>query len=189
MDRNNKAIVRINRHISRLLEFANEKTFDDFCTNHMLYDATVMNLLQIGEQATRLDDSFCIAHKNIPWSAIKSVRNRIAHNYDGVDASIVWQIVKEDLPELAINIAKINNETSALSHIPTEQPTTKILQNIAAEQETVKTSIPSLEDKVAAAFAEQQALTAAKTGTTARLHVPAFDSGFEVNGESDELEV
>jgi len=64
----------------------------------------------------------------------------------------------------------------------------KTLQNIAVEQETEKSSTPSDIDKIAAAFAEQQASIAAKTGTTARLHVPAL-SCFEVSSGADKLEV
>ncbi|MDR1061625.1 MAG: DUF86 domain-containing protein [Clostridiales bacterium] len=60
-----------------------------------------MNLLQIGEQAGRLDDDFYKAHNEIPWRQIIGVRNRIVHGYDDVDAPLIWQIIQEDLPELA----------------------------------------------------------------------------------------
>jgi uncharacterized protein with HEPN domain len=62
MDRNYKAIAKIKAHIDRLLGFAAGRTFNDFCADYMLYDAIVLNLLQIGEQATNLDDGFCAIH-------------------------------------------------------------------------------------------------------------------------------
>ena len=100
MDRNDKAILRMLSHISRILAFCNGKNYDDFCANNMLFDAVVMNLLQIGEQARNLDDDFCKRRDDIPWHDIKNVRNRIVHGYDDIDMSIIWQIVTEDLPDL-----------------------------------------------------------------------------------------
>jgi uncharacterized protein with HEPN domain len=64
-------------------------------------------LLVIGEAATRLRDEhpqFIAAHMDIPWPAMRRMRNRIAHGYFDVDLTIVWDTVKLDLPTLQSQI-------------------------------------------------------------------------------------
>jgi uncharacterized protein with HEPN domain len=100
MDRNDKAILRMLSHISRVLTFCEGKNYDDFCADAMLFDAVLMNVLQLGEQVRNLDDDFCARNNDIPWYDIQNVRHRIVHGYDDVDATVIWQIVTEDLPDL-----------------------------------------------------------------------------------------
>ena len=73
----------------------------------MFFDAVVMNVLQIGEQARNLDNDFYERHKEIPWHDIINVRNRIVHGYDDIDMSIIWQIVTEDLPDLKLRLENL----------------------------------------------------------------------------------
>ena len=63
-------------------------------------EACVFNLSQIGELANRLDSEFTEAHSDIPWKQLYGLRNRIVHDYDGVNLSLVWEIVNDDLYEL-----------------------------------------------------------------------------------------
>ena len=45
--------------------------------------------------------------KTIPWKQIYGLRNRIVHGYEGVNFSIVWDTIKEDLPKLRDEIKNI----------------------------------------------------------------------------------
>ncbi len=57
----------------------------------------------IGEAAAKFSNKFgyfCEAHPEIPFQGAKDLRNKIVHDYDGVDWTRVWQIAKTDLPEL-----------------------------------------------------------------------------------------
>lgn len=49
---------------------------------------------------SRLSNEFLEEYKQIPWHAIKSIRNLHAHDYDRVDLDIVWNTLKEDIPDL-----------------------------------------------------------------------------------------
>ena len=65
-----------------------EKFIDDDKTS----DAVIRNFEVIGEAPNRLPAEFKENHPNIAWKRIKGFRNRIVHDYFGIDYSIVWQI-------------------------------------------------------------------------------------------------
>jgi uncharacterized protein with HEPN domain len=48
-----------------------------------------------------------LKYPDIPWKFISAIRNKLVHNYDGIDTSIVWETVKNDIPELKKKIEKI----------------------------------------------------------------------------------
>lgn len=67
----------------------------------MLVDATVFNLMQIGELAkSSLSDELKKEITSIPWAQLYGMRNRIVHGYSGVNMRIVWDTISQDLPEL-----------------------------------------------------------------------------------------
>ncbi len=67
----------------------------------MLVEATVFNLMQIGELAkTALSDEAKAQIKTIPWTQLYGMRNRIVHGYSGINLSIVWDTISIDIPQL-----------------------------------------------------------------------------------------
>jgi uncharacterized protein with HEPN domain len=54
-----------------------------------------------------LSREFCDAHPEIPWGSIVSQRNRIVHEYFGVDWQLVWKTVTADLPGLRMKVAEM----------------------------------------------------------------------------------
>ena len=90
-------ILEASKRILNYVEgLSKEKFFDDFKTQ----DAVVRNFEIIGEAAARLSESFKTNRVDIPWHQLKGYRNRLIHEYFGVDYSIVWDIIKNDLPKL-----------------------------------------------------------------------------------------
>ncbi|CAN5119467.1 hypothetical protein BH11PSE2_BH11PSE2_18350 [soil metagenome] len=79
----------------------------DFKSDLMARDAVAMSLLMIGETARRLDNDTKTRSPEVPWPAIVSLRNRIAHGYETVDHALVWQIAQIDLPTLATAIDRL----------------------------------------------------------------------------------
>ncbi|MDO8672914.1 MAG: DUF86 domain-containing protein [Dehalococcoidia bacterium] len=63
-------------------------------------DAVTRHLQIIGEAAGRLPVEFTDGHPEIEWRNIAGLRNRIVHEYFGVDSELVWEIVRTNLPEL-----------------------------------------------------------------------------------------
>jgi len=72
------------------------------------FDAVLMNFMVIGEMADRLSIEFRDSTENqIDWLKIRGLRNIIAHNYFGIDAEEIWQIIHDSLVKLAAKIEKI----------------------------------------------------------------------------------
>ena len=88
-------------HIDHTLEYCNGLSFDGFSCNRMLQEACVFDILQIGELAKNgLDNSFIAEHPDIPWKQMYGLRNRIAHDYEGIRMKIVWTTITEDFAPL-----------------------------------------------------------------------------------------
>jgi uncharacterized protein with HEPN domain len=85
-------------------------TQDSFERDEKTSDAVVRNLEIIGEAAARLPENFTSLHPEIEWAKIKGLRNRIVHEYFGVDLLIIWQIIEKDLPEFKKSLMAIRLE-------------------------------------------------------------------------------
>ena len=66
-----------------------------------------MNFINIGEMADRLSKPLKARHVDVDWQKVKDFRNLVAHDYLGVDAEEVWQIIKNDLPILRGSVNNI----------------------------------------------------------------------------------
>ena len=62
--------------------------------------ACAFTVSQIGEIAKEIEDETIKKYSDIPWNSIKGMRNRIVHDYENVDLSVLWGTIKESLPEL-----------------------------------------------------------------------------------------
>ena len=74
--------------------------FDQFLNDDKTIDAVVRNFEVIGEAANRIDPDFKITNPEIDWKRIRGFRNRIVHDYFGIDYEIVWTIIEENINEL-----------------------------------------------------------------------------------------
>lgn len=86
--------------IDKIIQYTNDIGFDAFIENDMILDAVNRNFTIIGEAANRLPVEFRENHHSVDWVNIISFRNRIVHEYFGVDANITWQIITFDLSPL-----------------------------------------------------------------------------------------
>ncbi|MBO5069443.1 MAG: DUF86 domain-containing protein, partial [Roseburia sp.] len=68
--------------------------------NEILLDSMMFRMVQLSENAKKLTDHYKQNHNNIPWNAMYGLRNRIVHDYGNVDLSVVFETLKNDIPEL-----------------------------------------------------------------------------------------
>ncbi|MCX6328421.1 MAG: DUF86 domain-containing protein [Bacteroidia bacterium] len=92
----------------RIIEYTSSfNSADDFNNDQRNFDATMMNFVVIGEMIDKLSDDLKRKHPDIEWTKIKGFRNIVAHDYFGIDAEEVWQIVKNKIPSLKSDLKKL----------------------------------------------------------------------------------
>ena len=92
---------------------------DDFLTDKRTQQAVIMNLIIIGEAATKVMEGyagFTHAHPKVPWRNMRGMRNRMAHGYFDIDLHVVWATVQEWLPELRSQLPALRQDAQGEDH-------------------------------------------------------------------------
>jgi uncharacterized protein with HEPN domain len=84
----------------KISKYTSGLSYDSFIKDDKTIDAVVRNFEIIGEAANRIDPDFRQSNPEIEWNRIRGFRNRIVHDYFGIDYEIVWSIVENDLNRL-----------------------------------------------------------------------------------------
>jgi uncharacterized protein with HEPN domain len=85
----------------KILSYTSGMSFEDFVSDDKTIDAVVRNFEIIGEAANRVPEDFKSNHPEIEWRRMTGLRNRIIHEYFGVNYATVWKVKEENIPELA----------------------------------------------------------------------------------------
>ena len=93
--------------LKRALHYTKGIDFEEFEKDTMRVDAVARNLEIIGEAVRRLPEDFKESHHEIPWHRIAGMRNRIVHDYFGIDNGILWQVVQTNAPKLLEQVERI----------------------------------------------------------------------------------
>lgn len=86
-----------------------------FMSDRKTQDAVVRNIEIIGEASKNLSDGVKSKHREIPWKQVAGMRDKLIHEYFGVDLRLVWDTVKQDLPKLDRAIKAMLREPSMVS--------------------------------------------------------------------------
>jgi uncharacterized protein with HEPN domain len=78
----------------KIKRYTKDLDFNSFLADDKTKDAVVRNFEIIGEAANRIDPIFRDKNRGIEWERIRGFRNRIVHNYFGIDYEIVWEIIE-----------------------------------------------------------------------------------------------
>lgn len=84
-----------------------DMSYEQFVADEKTISAVVRELSVIGEAARKTTEIFRSENPQIPWEKIFGMRNRLVHDYMGVQLPIVWQTIQEDIPELSKILDKI----------------------------------------------------------------------------------
>jgi uncharacterized protein with HEPN domain len=90
-----------------LVERSAGLTYDVFAADETLRRAFVRSLEIIGEAAKHVSENFRTQHPTVEWRAMAGMRDRLVHDYFGVDFELVWDVVDRRIPELRTQIATI----------------------------------------------------------------------------------
>jgi uncharacterized protein with HEPN domain len=99
------SLLSILEAIGKIENYTNEfDNADDFYHDEKSFDATMMQFVIIGEMISKLDEDFKEKYSNIPWQKVKDFRNIVAHNYFGIDADEIWEIITTKIKPLKYDI-------------------------------------------------------------------------------------
>jgi len=92
------------RHVSdaidRIEEYTGDLTYKGFLKNHLRQDAAIRQIEVIGEAVKKLSSGFKKGHPDIPWKDVAGMRDKLIHDYFGVDLDAVWDTIEKDIPQL-----------------------------------------------------------------------------------------
>jgi uncharacterized protein with HEPN domain len=91
----------------KILQYTKDISFEEFSTDNKTIDAVIRNFEIIGEASNLLPDEIKNKYSEIDWHRIRGFRNRIVHDYFGVDLQIIWKIILDQIPGLITQISKI----------------------------------------------------------------------------------
>jgi uncharacterized protein with HEPN domain len=94
------AIKKIEKYIRDIDE-------ESFKKNDLIQDGVIRQIEIIGEAAKRLSNEITGQSPNIPWQDITGMRDKLIHDYFGVDIDTVWLAAKKDIPQLKEEIKQI----------------------------------------------------------------------------------
>jgi uncharacterized protein with HEPN domain len=96
--------------IKRIEEYTEKIDHERFINTNLLQDGVIRQIQIIGEAAKRLSPKITNKYKDIPWKDITGMRDKLVHDYFGVDVEAVWKTVKNDIPFLKNQINNISKE-------------------------------------------------------------------------------
>ena len=93
--------------IRKIKEFSEGLSFKEFSGNELVQDAIIRNIEIIGEASKKISSDTKQIYFEISWKEIAGMRDKLIHDYLGVDVEVVWRTIKEDIPILERQIKEI----------------------------------------------------------------------------------
>jgi uncharacterized protein with HEPN domain len=95
-----EAIERIDTYVKGL-------TFEEFSKDTLVIDAVIRNFEIIGEATKHIPAEITIAHPNVQWKKMAGMRDKLSHEYFGVNIEILWKTAKNRLPSLKSTVKEL----------------------------------------------------------------------------------
>jgi uncharacterized protein with HEPN domain len=93
--------------IDDIENFIGSMSFEEFKKDRKTINAVVRSIEVIGEAAKNIPRALKDKYKGVPWKKMAGMRDKLIHEYFGIDVEILWKTVKEDIPPLKEPIQKI----------------------------------------------------------------------------------
>jgi uncharacterized protein with HEPN domain len=103
-------IADILNAIQEVEEFTRGMNFNTFLKDKKTINAVIRSLEVMGEAAKRIPEDVKEQYSDIPWKRMAGMRDKLIHEYSGVDLEIVWLVIKEEVPPIKPLIEKLFND-------------------------------------------------------------------------------
>lgn len=104
------SLKKMIEYINKALKYTEGCSFETFSRNEEKVDATVFAISQIGELVKNITKETMERYNNIEWIIIKNLRNKIVHDYEGINLNLIWDIIIDDIIQLKMDLEKILKE-------------------------------------------------------------------------------
>ena len=88
-------------------EFTRGITYDEFISDKKTVFAVERGIEIIGEATKRIPNSIRSKYPEIPWRDMTGIRDKVSHDYNGIDLIIVWKTIFQNFPELKVMLSDI----------------------------------------------------------------------------------
>ena len=106
-DKEYHSITKMIEYIDKCKKYIGDYIFEQFVMDEKTVDAVILNVSQIGELVKNISRESKEKYSSVEWRVLKDVRNRIVHDYEGIKYYLIWDICKNDLPQLKSNLKEI----------------------------------------------------------------------------------
>ena len=96
--------------IQRIESYTTGVSKESFLENFMMQDALMRQIEIIGEASNSISNDFQEKHASLPWSQMRAIRNKIVHDYRGINLHVIWDTIQNDLPALKKQVRNILGE-------------------------------------------------------------------------------
>ena len=93
--------------VDEIFEFTEGMDEGAFASDAKTQKAVLANFAIIGEAATHLPEEVANRYPDVPWRAMRAMRNFVIHAYFSIEPAIVWETIRSDLPDLAARLRGI----------------------------------------------------------------------------------
>ncbi len=100
-------LIHILESIDEIEKYTADSSFELFMQNSMMRFASVKQIEIIGEAANHITEETKQKFNDIQWRQITGLRHVLVHEYFGIDSTLIWQIISNDIPEFKIKIREI----------------------------------------------------------------------------------
>lgn len=107
IDKDRIILQKIISYISDIEQYETDYDFELFMKDKKTMSACAFSVSQIGELAKEVSEDTQNNYGYIPWRSIKGMRNKIVHDYENIDLSVLWGTIIKSLPVLKGQIEKI----------------------------------------------------------------------------------
>jgi uncharacterized protein with HEPN domain len=93
--------------VQRIVSYTAELSYEEFLADRKTQDAVLRNLQVMGEAVKKLSALVKQAHPHLPWKQVAGMRDKVVHDYFGINYDIVWALAKQELPAMLPSLAAI----------------------------------------------------------------------------------
>jgi uncharacterized protein with HEPN domain len=110
--RDNDYLADIQTAIAKVDRYTHGMDLHAFLANELVQDAVLRNIAIIGEAVSKLGKDLTERHPDVPWANISGIRNRLVHEYNGINLKLVWNTIQIVIPSFSTKVTQIQHALS-----------------------------------------------------------------------------